>query len=133
MKQIMVILTILLLIATALFYKQVWAIFAGMSVLEAMNTIVTFILHVAVATIAAYAVMLVPEYVKPWLKVFRWKQRQVRRGRTPQVETAPARSPRMNKDQALAWMVSQMAAKNNPAPKRKTTGDNDEHNIRLDF
>jgi hypothetical protein len=63
--------------------------------------------------------MLVPEYVKPWLKLFRRKQRQawkgLRRGRPQQVE-ARVTMPRANKNEALVWMASQMA-KNSPTPR----------------
>ena len=49
--------------------------------LESLKQIVTFILHVAVATIAAYAAMTLPEFIKPWMRAFKVRQRQMRRGR----------------------------------------------------
>ena len=97
MKRLFPFLILLLMIAAVLFWRQVWGLFAGMTVLEAMGTIVQFILHVTVATLAGYAVMLVPEYVAPWLKAFRWKQRTVRRARRHGQEAAPVmKAPRMN-------------------------------------
>jgi hypothetical protein len=124
LKNAMIVLSFLLLIACVLFWKQVWGIFAGMSVLEAMNTIVTFILHVAVATIAAYAVTLVPEYVSPWLKALRWKRRQFRRGRASPVDVSAPRMPKLNgRDQMLLTLMRQMSipsALTGTSPKRKT-------------
>jgi hypothetical protein len=121
MKNAMIVLSILLMIAVALFWKQVWGIFAGMSVLEAMNTIVTFILHVAVATIAAYAAMLIPEYIKPWMQALRWKQRQARKarrhGRIPEQAT---RAPRLNANSLLISLLArQMGASNNRTPVQR--------------
>lgn len=142
MKNFMIFLSVVLMIAVALFWRQVWGIFAGMSVLEAMNTIVTFILHVAVATIAAYAVMLIPEYVLPWLKALRWKRSgrrsaEGRRQKTEDGRQAVLSMPKFRgKDQLLMQMLAQMATPTLPSPKRKTRlgeGDKEEPVIRLDL
>jgi MFS superfamily sulfate permease-like transporter len=110
MKTAMVVLTFILAIAVVLFWRQVWGIFAGMSVLEAMNTIVTFILHVTVATISVYALTLIPEYVLPWLKVFRIKQRRAmkarRHGRMPE---QAVKAPRMNFNKMLLSLLARQA------------------------
>ena len=141
MKNLMIFLVTVLLIASALFWRQVWGIFAGMSVLEAMNTIVTFILHVAVATIAAYAVMLIPEYVLPWLKAFRWKRGGRRRMESGRRSVSLPSMPRVaRKDQLMIQMMAQLA-KSSPSLRppqikrqdRFGEGARDEPIIRLDL
>lgn len=138
MKRLFPFLILLLMIAAVLFWRQVWGLFAGMTVLEAMGTIVQFILHVTVATLAGYAVMLVPEYVMPWLKAFRWKQRTARRAGRHGQEAAPVmKAPRLN----LNSLVMSLLAKQTPSafgisPKRRTRlGEvgNEEPSIRLDL
>ena len=90
MKNILLGLTMILMTGAALFWKEVWGVFAGMSVLESLSMIVQFILHVTVATIAGYVVFGLPEIVTPWLRMLRQKRRAVRRGR--RVQALPARS-----------------------------------------
>ena len=63
-----------------MFYDQVLAIFAGMTVIDSLKFIVQFILHVAVGTIAAYVVYTLPEILKPWMRTMR-KSRRGGRGR----------------------------------------------------
>lgn len=139
MKNAMIVLTVILLIAVVLFWRDVWSIFAGMSVLEAMNTIVTFILHVAVATIAAYAAMLIPEYIKPWMQALRWKQRQTRKarrhGRMPE---QTIKAPRMNTNAVLMALLRSQMGSSTPRPPqiKKRFGEgagNEEPTIRLDL
>lgn len=121
MKNAVIVLAIILMIAAALFWRQVWGIFAGMTVLEAMNTIVTFILHVAVATIAAYAAMLIPEYIKPWMQALQWKQRQARKARRHGRMPEPtARAPRLNANSMLmSLLAKQMGVSNNRTPVQR--------------
>jgi hypothetical protein len=138
MKNAMIVLTIILLIAVVLFWREVWGIFAGMSVLEAMNTIVTFILHVAVATIAVYALTLIPEYVMPWLKVFKIKQRQDRKARRHGRMPEPiARAPRLNVNKVLLSLLARQAPSAfGISPKRRARlgeSENEEPTIRVDL
>jgi hypothetical protein len=95
-KNFTIIMTIILVVAAGLFWREIWGVFSGMSVLQAMEQIVTFVLHIAVATIAVYAVTTLPELIKPWMKTFRWRQRQARRGRS-HMKPATKSSPRMPK------------------------------------
>jgi hypothetical protein len=141
MKPAMIVLSILLMIGVALFWKQVWGIFAGMTVLEAMNTIVTFILHVAVATIAAYAVMLIPEYIKPWMKALRWKRRQARKARRQGRANEPTvqRIPKLNANSMLLSLLARQMGSPTPRPpsasrqKQFDEGATEEPRIDLKF
>jgi hypothetical protein len=131
MKNFMIVLTIILLIAVVLFWREVWGIFAGMSVLEAMNTIVTFILHVTVATIAVYALTLIPEYVMPWLKVFKIKQRQARKARRHgRIPEPTVKAPRLN---ANSMLISLLARQMGVSKNRKPVQYEDPPNIHLDL
>ena len=137
MKRLFPFLILLLMIAAVLFWRQVWGLFAGMTVLEAMGTIVQFILHVTVATLAGYAVMLVPEFVTPWLKAFRWKQRTVRRARRHRQESVPVmKAPRLNLN---SLVMSLLAKQLNPTPrppqmkKQFGEGATEEPTLRLDL
>jgi hypothetical protein len=102
MKQMMIILSLLAMAAAALFWEQVWGIFAGMTVLESLDMIVTYILHVAVGTITAVVVFGIPKIVTPWLRMFQRKQRDMRRGRIVVQPKAPAfKQNRLTVDQLL--------------------------------
>jgi hypothetical protein len=106
MKQFITILTLIALAATALFWQQVWSIFVGMTVLESLEMIVQFILHVAVGTIVVYGVATAPELIKPWMRAFRQKQRQARRGRTVvQVKTTEKKPRRLTVDELLTVLA----------------------------
>jgi uncharacterized membrane protein YcjF (UPF0283 family) len=131
MKNFMIVLTIILLIAVVLFWREVWGIFAGMSVLEAMNTIVTFILHVAVATIAVYALTLIPEYVMPWLKVFKIKQRQARKARRHgRIPEPTVKAPRLN---ANSMLISLLARQMGVSKNHKSVQYEEPPSIHLDL
>jgi hypothetical protein len=124
-KHILIIITFVLGIGTVLFADQVLAIFHGMSPLEAMQFIWSFVLHVAVTTIVGYVVVGLPKIVKPWLRMTR-KQRRSRIG-MQQVVSAP-KMPRLNKDQLLLWMAEKLAK---PTTKATTAQNSDEDRIRF--
>ena len=96
MKQMMIVLSLIALAAAALFWKQVWGVFAGMTVLQSLEMIVQFILHVAVGTIVVYGVATAPELIKPWMRALRQKhktsRRSLRRNEEP-TERMPKMSP----------------------------------------
>ena len=75
-KEHLIILGMTALGGAALFFDDALAFFAGMSPLEAVKTIFTFILHVAVGTIAATVALGLPKIVRPWLKMLKRRQRQ---------------------------------------------------------
>lgn len=97
-------LVIVAVVGGALFGDQVLALFAGMTALEALRTIVTFILHVAVATIASWAAFTLPELLKPWRRALRKKRRLARRQPT---QVAAPRAPRMNYAALLRLLLTQ--------------------------
>jgi len=106
MKQAITILSLIVLAAAALFWQQVWSIFAGMTVLQSLEMIVQFILHVAVGTIVVYGVATAPELIKPWMRALRQKRRAQRRGRVVVQEKAPVMRPRrMSVDQLLTMLA----------------------------
>jgi len=103
-KDFMILLVILSVVGALLFYDQVLAIFRGMSPLEALRTIVTFIMHVAVATIVSYVAYTLPDFVKPWLKALRSGPRRTRRhNNVKKIRT----SGRITNDQILKLLLSQ--------------------------
>lgn len=115
MKQALTVLTLIVTIAAVLFWKQVLGVFAGMSVLEAMEFIVTFVLHVTVGTVAAYVIFGLPEIVKPWVRMFRQKRRAQRRGRNVVSGYAPAdKAKRLSAMQLLQILAPEKAIKREP-------------------
>lgn len=106
MKQYLTILALLALAAAALFWKQIWGIFAGMSVLESLDMIVTYILHVAVGTIAAVFLFGLPAIIMPWVRMFRKRQRAIRRGRMVVKTKEPVFKPRRLTAEQLLNMLA---------------------------
>lgn len=113
MKFFMTILTVILMAAAALFYEQIWALFSGMTVLEAMEMIVQFILHAVVATIVGYAAMTVPEFIKPWMKLHRRNQRAIRRGR----QVVQVRAPVIKQNKLTVEQLLRLLAPANKVTK----------------
>ena len=127
MKHFITILSLIALAAAALFYKQVLAIFAGMSVMESLGMIVQFILHVAVGTIVVYGAATAPELIKPWMRALRQKQRAARRGRA--VVQVKAVEPKQRKLSALELL--QMLAPNQKIQKTPTQQPDDRVDLNL--
>lgn len=125
MKQAITVLSLIALAAAALFWRQVWSIFAGMSVLESLEYIVTFILHVAVGTVAAYVVVGLPAIVKPWVRMFRQKQRGMRRGRiVVQAKTPTIKPGKLTVDQLLGLIAPHRTISKVPTqPPQDDTAD----------
>lgn len=125
---LLIVLGIIVVIGAALFGDQVIALFAGMTPLESLRMIVTFILHVAVATILSYAALTAPELLKPWLKTLRRKRRGTHRGAS---QPAAPRTPRMNYSALANWLLKQQSQpKQRQQPPMVSTGDDDN---RLNF
>ena len=117
MKPMMTALSLILAAAGVLFWKQVWGMFAGMTIMEAMEFIVTFILHVAVGTIAAYVVFGLPKIIKPWVRLFQWKQRNALRGRRrniAQVKTPVVHPRRMTVKEMLSLLAPEQSIRKAP-------------------
>jgi hypothetical protein len=135
MRNFVIILSVIVVIAAALFWREVVGVFAGMSPLEAIQQIVTFILHVAVATIAAYAVMTVPEFIKPWMRTFRLHQRQARRGHgAAAVQSVKTQGmPKLSKDKMLIALVQQLMQKQAKGGESPAAVQDDQEKIHFDF
>lgn len=126
MRRFVLTVVILALIAgVMLFPDQVLAQFRGMTPLDAMKTIVTFILHVAVGTIAAYVAYTLPEIVSPWLKALKRNSKGKKHNSTDFQKVQ--KTPKMNTDALFrAYMLQQMSSKKTVEPAR-----NDE--VRIDL
>lgn len=133
-------------IAALVFYDQVLSVFAGMSVLESLKLIVTFVLHVTIGTVAVVILYQLLEFLEPiikagkvvWRAVIRQKRRSWRRGlplfhRKESVKPILARKP--SKDQALINAIVQLAKNNSSKstpPQLPAPRDEGEH-IHLDW
>lgn len=112
-RDLAIIMTFLAMIGGLVFYNQVVAIFAEMTPLEALNTIITFVLHVAVVTIAVWAVTTLPDLVKPWMRALKWKRKQAKRGgpstilRQRSGQALRTRTPRLTSDQMMKLYMMQ--------------------------
>ena len=135
-KEHLIFLGVLLVIGVILFFDQVLALFQGMSPLEAMQKIFSFILHVVVVTILSYVAFTLPEIVKPWLRMVRRRGRAHRRGRFGRGEPTPRFTGTFsNKDRVLWWMVNQMAKRQSSKDAQPSIQQSQNKNdgIRLDF
>jgi len=117
---------IVLVIGTALFFDQVLALFAGLSPIEALRQIWTFVLHVTVGTICAYVAFGLPALIKPWMRMFRQKRRDLRRGRAGQ---AVLRSPKLDVNRLLAQLYVKQQTGQSAKPTPRPLDDS----IKLDF
>jgi hypothetical protein len=123
MKSLITFLTFIFIAGCALFWREVWGIFAGKSPLEALDMIGQFLLHVGMLTIVGFLVTTIPAFIKPWLKVARLNGRRRLKSvrRQPQQVEARMAMPKMNKNQMIEWLVSQQVLKSNPSPRSPQT------------
>lgn len=113
-KDFMILLAIVSVIGAILYYEQILAIFRGMSPLEALKTIVTFVLHVSVTAIVSYVAISLPKITRPWLKALRSQRRRVKRQPAVQQQPSP-RAPRLTSAQILQLLASQSPTRSKPA------------------
>lgn len=102
-KGILIMSVIGLVVGAVFFWDQVVGIFQGMSPLEAMKFIITFLLHVVVVTVLSYMLYTAPEIVKPWMRAL--KKRRSHRG--TMTNGKQERAPRLNTDQMLRLYIAQ--------------------------
>jgi hypothetical protein len=107
-KKIMIALGFILLIGAALFYDQIWAVFSGMSVMESMKFIVTFILQVTVGTICAYVLFGLPKIIQPWMRLLRQKRKVSRKMQRAEGrrQILPQRAPTQNR--VMSYLLNQL-------------------------
>ena len=126
----MILSIVVLVIGAVFFHDQVLAIFHGMTALEAMQTILTFVLHVVVVTILSYVAFTLPKIFKPWLQALRWKRHDARRNRLPRNQQAHSpKGPRLTTDQLLRLYMMQSMNK----PRRDVPTSQSQDDIHLDF
>jgi hypothetical protein len=122
-KDFMIVLVIIVLIGAFLFHDQILARFQGMSPMEAMKFIVSFVIHVAVATIVSNIAYTLPEFVKPWMMMMRTNRRRVRRQPTQQKQPRQ-RSQRLTNEQILQLLTGLPAGRaKHTVPKTQPPDD----------
>jgi transposase len=129
--------TIIILIAVALFFPQIMNAMHGMSVIEMLQQAVGFVLHVIVVSILAYALYTANELIQPWIKTLKQKQHHYRRairGRriiTP-TKQAGAGTSRHGKDASLLWLLNQLARDHQEQKKRSLPAQSPSEQIHWD-
>lgn len=132
MKHLLIVLAFIAGIGALVFYDQVLALVQGMTPLESLRMIWTFVLHAAVTAIVGYGVMLVyREIVLPGLAALRRKRTAGRRGRVQPKPVTP-RAPRMNRDAVLYWLANQLQRKEKPAQANQAEAGNEPPAIRFE-
>lgn len=99
----------------AIFWQDLAAYFMGMSPLEALKTIVTYLLHLAVGTVAAVVVFGLPKIVQPWMRYFKKHQRNKWRS-GPNAQWQP-KTPRAPAQKLTATLT--MPKQTSPRPSTK--------------
>lgn len=74
-KEILIFFGLIAVAGLAMFFDDVMAYFNGMTPLEAIKQIFTFVLHVTVGTVCGYVVFGLPAIAKPWMQMLRRKRR----------------------------------------------------------
>lgn len=124
----MIVLGLVLLVAAILFWDQIAAIFAGMTPLEAMQTIVQYILHVTVITIFGFLIFGLPEIIRPWIKMLKRGPKQWRSGPNAKWQKKP-RLPKLTAEERILLLLQQMQNSRTPRPPsaqpREAQGSND--------
>jgi hypothetical protein len=112
---------VLVALTALLYWQDVWAWVSAKSAFELAGDILGFVLKWFFIGLFGFLAATLPHYVTPWLKLARLngrrKLRAARRDRWHgQQVDARVKIPRMNKNEALVWMMSQMA-KGNPSSR----------------
>jgi uncharacterized membrane protein len=109
-KKYGILIALILLISAALFYDQILAAFSGMSVIESLKFIVTFVLHVTVGTICAYVLFGLPKIIAPWVRMLRLKRKAARKTQRAQgrrqSQTTPQRAPTTSR--VMGYLLNQL-------------------------
>lgn len=124
-SELIILLGLVLVVAAVLFWDQVKDIFAGMTPLEAMQTVVQYILHVVVITIFGYVIFGLPAILKPWLKMLRRSPRRWRSGPNAQWQKAP-RMPKLTAEQRTLLLLQQL--QNGRMPRQATPPSSTQQN-----
>lgn len=126
-KETLVLLGLIAVAGLALFFDDVAAWLGGMTPLEAVKQIATFILHVTVGTVAATALFGLPKIVKPWMRMLKRRQRRAwRSGPDAQWQT---RTPSVRMPKLTATLTLPQP----PAARPMAEQSNAEPPVRLDW
>lgn len=115
----------------AIFWEDVAAYFRGMSPLEAVKIITTYLLHLAVGTVAAVVIFGLPKIIQPWMRYFKRHQKNKwRSGPNAQWQQRPPRMPRLTAEQKFWLMMARanqaggrQSARPNPRPLPQGEGE----------
>lgn len=107
-KKMLIVIGLVLVIGSALFYDQILAVFSGMSAIEAIKFIVSSALNATVGGICAYVLFGLPKIIKPWARMFRKKQRSAMKIQRAGVrmQTIPQRAPTTNR--VMSYLLNQL-------------------------
>lgn len=133
-KETLIFLIGLCMIAALVFWREVVAFISAMTPGEAVEFIMTFTLKAVVLAILSWLMVHAPEFIRPWLKLrrqaFRQKQKMTRRGLG--MQPATPHMPRLNKDQALLWMMNQLQRQPKTGTPKPTPAGNEPPTIRFE-
>lgn len=124
-KEILIFLGLIAVAGLALFFDDVLAYFNGMTPLEAIQQIFTFILHVTIGTVCGYVVFGLPAIVKPWVRMLRRNRRHAWRS-GPNAQWA--KTPRQPTPKLTATLTMPR-----PTAPRPTQAESTEPTMRLDW
>ena len=127
----------LVFVAALFYWRDVWGWVSAKTWDELAGDILGFCLKWFYLAIFGWLAMTIPHYIKPWLKLARVKRRNMlRAARRGQPIEARVTMPKVNKNEALAWMMNQMA-RTNASPRspqtRSAFGERAEDEIQLRF
>jgi len=128
-KGVLILSVIALVVGAVFFGDQVLSTFRGMSPLEAMKFIVTFILHITAGTIAAYMLYNLPEIFGPFVKLLKGgssKRQMGRRTEAPKVQ----KTPRWSTDQMMRMFIDRELTKGS-GRKTPPTAPQDDTQLRF--
>lgn len=131
-SEIMIVLGLVLVVAAVLFWDQVMAIFAGMTPLEAMQTIVQYVLHVTVITIFGFLIFGLPEIARPWIKMLKRTPKRWRSGPNAKWEKTP-RMPKLTAEQRTLLLLQQLQNGRMPRRSLPTNDSNSQNEQPLDL
>jgi hypothetical protein len=139
-NEIMMVGGLVLVAGAILFWDQVKTLFTGMTPLEAMQTIVQYILHVTVITIVGFLIFGLPEIVEPWIKMAkRYGKQSSRRwkgGPNAHWQARTPKMPRLTQEQRFMLWLQQMQNGRMPkikAPRKEERTDDDNKQPPLDM
>lgn len=141
-KKIYIVIGLVLLMGCVLFYEDILAVFNGMTVLEGLQFLGNYIIHVAVVTICGFMLVGLPKILKPWINALRWKrldalkaQRVNRKRRRNAVQQSPStKVPGLSSvnRMMMSYLLKQVGAQKSQPTTRQAAQPERSH-IKLDM